>query len=137
MIVILGLVILIAAVVAGVVGVVVNTGADHALNGNFTAFGYHFTGSTGTLFLYGIVVGAVGMAGLSLLLAGSRRNARRARAARRELDATRRDAPIYYGPAAGADAPHSASQPVSATQPAAPKRGLGRIFGRGRTVHQT
>ncbi|WP_290052835.1 hypothetical protein, partial [Nocardia nova] len=66
----------------------------------------------------------------------TRRNARRASAARRELDGTRRDAPIYYGPAPTADAPHTASQPVGGTQPAAPKRGLGRMFGRGRTVHQ-
>ena len=40
----------------------------------FSVFGYHVTGSTGTLFLYGIVVGAVGLLGLSLLLAGARRN---------------------------------------------------------------
>ena len=33
------------------------------------------TGSTGTLFLAGIVVGAVALAGLSLLLAGARRTA--------------------------------------------------------------
>ncbi|WP_368680856.1 hypothetical protein R1X32_11930 [Rhodococcus opacus] len=31
-------------------------------------FGYHVTGSTGTLFLYGIVVGAVGLSGSALLL---------------------------------------------------------------------
>jgi len=45
-------------------------------------FGYHVTGSTGTLFLAGIVVGGVALAGLSLLLAGARRTARRGRAAR-------------------------------------------------------
>jgi len=33
--------------------------------------GYRVTGSTGTLFLYGVVVGAVGLAGPSLLLAGA------------------------------------------------------------------
>ena len=42
-------------------------------------FGYHVTGSTGTLFLYGIVVGAVAVVGLSLLLAGARRSSRGAR----------------------------------------------------------
>jgi hypothetical protein len=40
--------------------------------------GYHVTGSIGTLFLYGVVVGAVGLFGLSLMLAGARRTSRRA-----------------------------------------------------------
>ena len=53
-------------------------------------FGYHVTGSTGTLFLYGIVVGAAGL-GLSLLLAGARRTSRRGRTARRELKQSRRE----------------------------------------------
>ena len=52
-------------------------------------FGYHVTGSTGTLFLYGIVVGAVALAGLSLLLAGARRTSRRGSAARRGLRQSR------------------------------------------------
>ena len=54
-------------------------------------FGYHVTGSTGTLFLSGIVVGAVGLAGLSLLLAGARRTSRRGRQARRGLTQSRRE----------------------------------------------
>jgi hypothetical protein len=45
--------------------------------------GYHVTGSTGTLFLSGIVVGAVALLGLSVLLAGARRSAVRGRDARR------------------------------------------------------
>jgi Flp pilus assembly protein TadB len=53
--------------------------------------GYHVTGSTGRLFLCGIVVGAVGLFGLSLLLAGARRTARRGRTARRELKQSRRE----------------------------------------------
>ena len=44
----------------------------------FAVFGYHVTGPTGTSFLFGIVVGAVAMLGLSLLLAGARRTAGRA-----------------------------------------------------------
>jgi hypothetical protein len=36
-------------------------------------FGYHVTGSTGTLFPYGIVVGALAAFGLSMLLTASRR----------------------------------------------------------------
>ena len=54
-------------------------------------FGYHVTGSTGTLFLYGIVVGALGLLGLSLLLAGARRTSRRGRQARRGLTQSRRE----------------------------------------------
>jgi hypothetical protein len=72
MIIILGLVVLIAAVVIGVAGVLGNDGSGHALVHPFAVFGYHVTGSTGALFLYGIVIGAVGVAGLGLLLAGAR-----------------------------------------------------------------
>ena len=54
-------------------------------------FGYHVTGSTGTLFLYGIVVGALALLGLSLLLAGARRTSRRGREARHGLRQSRRE----------------------------------------------
>jgi uncharacterized membrane protein YciS (DUF1049 family) len=91
MIVILGLVIVVAAVVVGVAGVLSNAGSAHALTHGFAVFGYHVTGSTGTLFLYGIVVGVLAMLGLSLLLAGSRRTSRRGRAARRDLEQSRRE----------------------------------------------
>lgn len=104
---ILGLIVLIAAVVVGVAGVVVNSGAAHALTGDFTVFGYQVTGSTGMLFAYGIVVGAAGAFGLSLLLAGSRRTARRGRQARRELAQTRDAAGA--GPVAGAQRAPAAS----------------------------
>jgi hypothetical protein len=90
MIVILGLVILVAAVVVGVAGVLANGGHAHAVS-HFAVFGYHVTGSTGTLFLYGIVVGALALAGLSLLLAGARRTSRRGRDARRGLAQSRRE----------------------------------------------
>ncbi len=90
MIIILGLIILVAAVVAGVAGVLANGGHAHAVT-HFAVFGYHVTGSTGTLFLYGIVVGAAGLAGLSILLAGARRTARRGRDARRGLAQSRRE----------------------------------------------
>ncbi|MFJ9344667.1 hypothetical protein ACIRP0_36130 [Streptomyces sp. NPDC101733] len=93
MLVILGLVILIAAVVVGVAGVLGNSGSGHGIGRGFEVFGYHVTGSTGTLFLYGIVLGAVLFFGLSLLLAGARRTSRRARAARADLlDSRRREA---------------------------------------------
>jgi hypothetical protein len=90
MIVIIGLVVLVAAVIAGVAGVLSNSGHAHAV-GHFAVFGYHVTGSTGTLFLYGMVVGAVALAGLSLLLAGARRTSRRGRDARRGLAQSRRE----------------------------------------------
>ncbi len=54
-------------------------------------FGYRLTGSSGTLFLYGIVVGAVGLFGLTLLLAGARRTSRRDSVARRGLEQSRRE----------------------------------------------
>ncbi|MFE3255132.1 hypothetical protein [Nocardia sp. NPDC059229] len=91
MIVIIGLVILIAAMLIGLAGVLANGGSTHALTDHFAVFGYHVTGSTGLLFLYGIVVGGVGLAGLLILLAGARRTARRGAGARRELAASRRE----------------------------------------------
>ena len=89
MFVVLGLIILVAAVVVGVAGVFNNVGSGHALTHGFSVFGYHVTGSTGVLFLYGIVVGAAAILGLGLLLAGARRTSRRGRAARRELKQSR------------------------------------------------
>jgi hypothetical protein len=91
MIIILGLIVVIAAVVAGVAGVLGNRGTGHALVHPFAVLGYHVTGSEGRLFLYGIVVGAVGVAGLCLLLAGARRTARRGSAARHRLRQSRQE----------------------------------------------
>ena len=91
MIVIVGLVVLLAAVIVGFTGVLTNAGAAHPLTENFSVFGYHVTGSTGTLFLFGIVIGAVGMLGLSVLLAGARRTAGRGRDARRDLQRSQRE----------------------------------------------
>jgi hypothetical protein len=96
MIILIGLVILIAAVVVGVAGVLTNGGDAHTLTDQFAVFGYHVTGSTGLLFLYGIVVGAVGLLGLSLLVAGARRTARRGHTARSELKQSRRETAAAY-----------------------------------------
>jgi hypothetical protein len=87
---ILGLVILVAAVVVGVVGVLSNSGSAHEVTGGFSIFGVDVTGSTGTLFLCGIVVGAAALLGLSLILAGTRRTTRR-RIAHRGLEPSRRE----------------------------------------------
>ena len=91
MLVILGLILLLAAVVVGVTGVLTNAGSAHLLTDHFAVFGYHVTGSTGTLLLYGMVIGAVAGIGLAVLLAGARRAASRGRGARRELERTRHD----------------------------------------------
>jgi Sec-independent protein translocase protein TatA len=91
LIVILGLIIVVAAALAGVAGVAGNGGSAHTLTHGFSVLGYHVTGSAGTLFLYGIVVGAVAVAGLGLLLAGARRASRRGRDARRGLKQSRRE----------------------------------------------
>ncbi|MQY27740.1 hypothetical protein [Nocardia aurantia] len=118
--VIIGLIILIIAAVVGVAGVLTNLGDSHAIRDDFSIFGYHVTGSTGLLFLYGIIVGAVALAGLSLLLAGARGAARRERMARMELDRSRRvpytaggdyvvtsaDQPLVSPRADVADVPH-------------------------------
>jgi uncharacterized membrane protein YciS (DUF1049 family) len=88
---ILGFVILIAAVIVGVTGVLANSGTGHEFTHGFAVFGYHVTGSTGTLFLYGLVVGAIAMLGLSLLLGGARRTSVRGRTARRGLAQSKRE----------------------------------------------
>ena len=139
MIVIVGLVVLLIAVIVGFTGVLTNAGPAHPLPENFAVFGYHVTGSTGTLFLSGIVVGAVAMLGLSVLLAGARRTAGRGRDARHELKRSQRetaflnqerDQSIEHSQQAGA------ATGTAANPPAATTRGnrvplLGR-FSRGR-----
>ena len=88
-------------------------------------FGYHVTGSTGTLFLFGIVVGVVGMLGMSVLLAGARRTAGRGRDARRELKSSQRetallnqdrDKQLEHQPI-GAARPRDSRRPDPATGP--------------------
>ena len=86
MIVVLGVILLIAAAIIVTVGALANSGSAHELaTDSFSIFGYHVSGSTGTLLLYGVVFGAVGMLGLAMILAGARRGSRRGRAARRDL----------------------------------------------------
>ena len=89
MIIIIGLIILVAAVVVGVAGVLGN-GGTHGLAHGFSVLGYHVTGS-GTVFLYGIAVGVIALFGLWLLLTGARRTARRGSAARRGLKKSRQE----------------------------------------------
>ena len=91
MIVIVGLIILLVAMIVAITGVLANAGPAHPLTGNFSVLGYHVTGSTGTLFVFGIVIGALAMLGLSVLLAGARRTAGRGRDARVELRHSQRE----------------------------------------------
>ncbi|WP_405179912.1 hypothetical protein OG225_00350 [Nocardia sp. NBC_01377] len=91
MIILIGLLVLIAAVVVGVAGVAANTGEVRTDTSDFGVFDYHFTASAGELFLWGMAVGAIGMLGLSLLLLGVWRSSRRGAEARRELRKTRRE----------------------------------------------
>jgi hypothetical protein len=147
MIVLIGLVILVAAVVVGVAGVLTNGGGAHALTDHFAVFGYHVTGSTGLLFLYGIVVGAVGLFGLSLLLAGARRTARRGRTARRELKQSRRETAAANQDLAHAQQRQTADPDATTVRDESPEganrmdggaggRGRLRLFGRRPTGQQ-
>jgi hypothetical protein len=130
MIVIVGLVVLLFAVIVGVAGVLNNAGAAHPLSENFPVLGYHFTGSTGTLFLFGIVIGALAMLGLSVLLAGALRTAGRGRGARRELQRSQREATFVNRDRE----PGLEHQAVAATgstmNPAVARRNRGSLFGR-------
>jgi hypothetical protein len=90
MLVIVGLIVLLVAGIVAIVGVLSNAGAAHPPT-EFSVFGYDLTGSTGTLFLLGIVVGAVASLGLGVLLTGARRTAIRGRDARREVTRCQRE----------------------------------------------
>ncbi|WP_330181398.1 hypothetical protein OHB26_34295 [Nocardia sp. NBC_01503] len=88
---IIGLIVLVAAVVVGVAGIVANSGESHTLQGGFTVFGHTYVGSSGLLFAYGILIGAIGICGLIMLLAGTWTTSRRGIAARRDLRQSRRE----------------------------------------------
>ena len=66
MLVIVGSIFLLAAAMVTIVGVPSIAGAAHPP----AVLGYHVRWSTGTLFLFGILVGAVALLGLSMLVAG-------------------------------------------------------------------
>ncbi|MEV0106933.1 hypothetical protein AB0H42_11415 [Nocardia sp. NPDC050799] len=91
MIIVLGLVIAVAAVAAGVAGVAANTSDVNRLTSDFSVFDYHFAGTTGELFLIGIIVGVVGGLGVGLVSAGAWRSTRRGLETRRELRQSRKE----------------------------------------------
>jgi TRAP-type C4-dicarboxylate transport system permease large subunit len=78
MIVIVRLVAFLAAGLVAVAGTLGNAGADHPPTEKLAVFGYHPTGSTGTLFLLRIVIGVVA----SLFVAAHRSASRAAEAQR-------------------------------------------------------
>jgi hypothetical protein len=133
MIVIVGLVVLLFAVIIGVIGVLNNAGAAHPLSENFSVAGYHVTGSTGTLFLFGIVIGALAMLGLSMLLAGAHRTAGRGRDARRELQRSQHEAEFvnrdrdFQQPPVGAATGSTVDSELATTRP---RRMRGSFLGR-------
>jgi len=96
MVVIIGLLVLIASVVVAIAGVTSNSGSVHPLGHDFAVFGLQITGlSIGQLFLYGIVLGVVGMLGLNMLFGvfnkrlASRRSRRELKQSRSETEALR------------------------------------------------
>ncbi|WP_051180180.1 LapA family protein [Nocardia concava] len=109
MLTIIGLIALLGAVTVGVAGIQANSGDSHALPSGFTVFDHNYGGSSGLLFAYGILVGAIGTAGFILLLAGLWTTSRRGVTARRELRQSRREM---------AAARKELAKPVPAPQPA-------------------
>ncbi|MGB7981392.1 MAG: hypothetical protein WCF36_11445 [Candidatus Nanopelagicales bacterium] len=96
--VIVGLLILLAAIGVGLSGVLANSGSEHLLGQDFSVLGLQLSGlTTGQLFLYGIIIGVVGMLGLSLLLGvfnrrlASRRSRRALKGSQKESQALRTD----------------------------------------------
>jgi hypothetical protein len=79
---VLGLLLLLAACVVGLVGVLTNLSGQ-----DFSIFGMPVGGASGWLFLFGIVVGAVGMLGLAMIRGANVRSRR----LRKELKQTRRE----------------------------------------------
>ncbi|MEU8465549.1 hypothetical protein [Streptomyces sp. NPDC029003] len=140
MILILGLIILIVAVAVGLTGVFGNMGAAHGLGagGDFSVFGYHANGSTGGLFLCGLIVGAAALLGLTLMMLGARRSARARRGvSRREavvVEDRQRDDMAEQRDDTRADTGVPASDAPAAPVTRAP-RGRGHWFGH-RAAHR-
>ncbi|MGH3417445.1 MAG: hypothetical protein ACRDSS_13325 [Actinocrinis sp.] len=129
---VVGLLLLAAAVAVGGAGIAANTGSQHQLTGGFDIFGYHAHGSAGRLMLAGIVIGAVAMLGLMMVADGLRRNV----AVRRELTHFRRDARARRRTAEPAKA-EPELKPATELKPASepkPKTASASIFMRRRAA---
>ncbi|QLY27643.1 hypothetical protein [Nocardia huaxiensis] len=123
---IIGLIALLVAVAVGVAGVQANTGDSNALTNGFTVFDHTYHGSSGTLFAYGILVGAIGTCGLIMLLAGAWTTSRRGVVARRELKQSRREMAAarkeLAKPAPAATAPPKHAAPAATSKKADPPK---------------
>lgn len=132
---VVGLLLLAAAVVVGVAGVSANTGSEHQLAGGFGIFGYHVHDSAGKVFFAGLLIGAVGMLGFMMAADGLRRNA----ALRRELFRFRQDARARRrnaaatrpAPAAPATAPTQRVLAGTSPTPTGDTAGTGKIADSG------
>jgi len=93
----IGLLLLAGAGLTVLVGFLANTGVEHTIPGGFELFGYEISGSTGRLFLYGAILGVVGMLGLNLLLTGLGRGVKHKVANRRERKTYRRRTETLQG----------------------------------------
>lgn len=93
MIVIIGVILLLVAGGVAFSAVVSNMGSDHVMGVDFQILGLQLSGlSSGQVFLFGLVVGFVGMLGLAMIYSTfGRRMARRR--ARREISATQERPP--------------------------------------------
>jgi hypothetical protein len=89
MIAIFGLLILLAAAGVATAAIASNSGNAHALGDAFVIFGQSVTGlSVGQVFLFGLIVGVMGMLGLAMLLGSFNRRVA-SRRARHELKGSR------------------------------------------------
>jgi hypothetical protein len=87
----LGLLLLVAAAVVALAGIFTNLGGSHQLGRTVDLLGYHLHGSTGKLLLVGVVIGAVGVLGLNMLLAGIGRGFKRTVSQRKERKLERQE----------------------------------------------
>jgi uncharacterized membrane protein len=124
--VIVGLLILLAAIGVGLSGVWANSGSEHLLGQDFTVLGLQLSGlTTGQLFGYGIFIGVLGMLGLSLLLGvfnkrlASRRSRRALTGSQKESHALRTDRDRLaqqlddeHAATASSDAPRASGSPA-------------------------
>lgn len=86
----IGLVLLVIAALIALVTGLGNSGSDHALT-NFSAFGIDIDASSGRVYIYGVAVGAVGMLGLNMFLAGIGRGMKNKIRTHQELKAERKE----------------------------------------------
>jgi hypothetical protein len=87
--VILGMLLLTAAVVVALGTVLGNLGSDHLLDDDFAILGYHVDGTAGELFGYGVLTGMMAALGLYLVIVGALRGAQQRAATRRALEQAR------------------------------------------------